>query len=67
MAFFPLLFESFHFLRIQFFAVDELVVFLELGNALVLDNHLLVVAPALGWGPFSKILGEGAEYFANSK
>ena len=67
MCFFPGFLEFLHFLSISFISEKCLVVLFEFGNALVLDDHLLVVTPALCGCPLSEIVGKGAKYFANSK
>lgn len=52
---FPLVFERLKFLVVCSIAVEGLVVSFEFGDSLVLDDHFLVVASALGGGPFGEV------------
>jgi hypothetical protein len=53
---FPFGFEALKFLAVYPIAVEGLVVFFEFGDSLVLDDHFLVVASALGSSPFGEVL-----------
>lgn len=53
---FPFGFEALKFLVVCSISIEGLVVFFEFGDSLVLDDHFLVVASALGSSPFGEVL-----------
>jgi hypothetical protein len=46
--------------------VKIFVVFFELGNSFVFDDHFLVVAPALSCSPFREVFSKGSENLGGS-
>lgn len=64
---FPLSLEPLQLLAVGLLSIHRPVKLLELGDGLVLDDHLLVVAPALRCGPFREIFRESSKDLANSE
>lgn len=64
---FPFSLEPLQLLAVGLFSIHRPVKLLEFGDGLVLDDHLLVVAPALRCGPFREIFRESSEDLANSE
>ena len=64
---FPFGLEPLQLLAIGLLSVHRPVKLLELGDGLVLNDHLLVVAPALRCSPFGEIFRESSKDLANSE
>lgn len=64
---FPFSLEPLQLLAIGLLSIHRPVKLLQLGDGLVLDDHLLIVAPALRCGPLREIFGKGSEDLANSE
>ena len=48
--------EVLKFLAVKPISVEQLVMFFEFGDSFMLDDHFLIVAPALGGSPFGEEL-----------
>jgi len=52
---FPFSFELLKFLAVNPISVEQLVMLFEFGDSFMLDDHFLIVAPALGSSPVGEI------------